>query len=73
MADKYQNQEQDRRLDELEKKMDAVFSHIAKTNEEMGIVCTDTAWLKRFFWIIATASIGGMIAAIFNVLITIGK
>ena len=73
MEDKYQNQEQDRRLGELEKKMDAVFSHIAKTNEEMGKVCIDMAWLKRFFWIIATASISGLMAIVFNVILTIGK
>lgn len=73
MNDQYQNQEQDRRINELEKKMDAVFSHISKTNEEMGKVCTDTAWLKRFFWIIATASISGMIAAVVNVILTMGK
>lgn len=73
MTDSYQNQEQDRRITELEKKMDAVFDHVAQTNEELGQIKTDTEWLKRFFWIVATSAIGGLIAALLNLLITISK
>ena len=73
MTDNYQNQEQDRRIGEIEKKMDAVFEHIANTNEELGEIKTDVGWIKRFFWIVATASIGGLIAALLNLLITINK
>ena len=73
MTDNYQNQEQDRRIGDLEKKMDAVFGHISKTNEEMGHIKTDVGWIKRFFWIVATASIGGLIGALLNLLITINK
>ncbi|MHB8710173.1 MAG: hypothetical protein ACYC6X_01310 [Minisyncoccota bacterium] len=36
-------------------------------------VSTDVDWLKRFFWIIATASVGGLITAIINLLLTINK
>jgi len=53
--------------------MDAVFGHISKTNEEMGHIKTDVSWIKRFFWIVATASIGGLIGALINLLITINK
>lgn len=73
MTDNYQNQEQDRRIGDLEKKMDAVFGHISKTNEEMGHIKTDVVWIKRFFWIVATASIGCLIGALLNLLITINK
>lgn len=73
MTDSYQNQEQDRRIGELEKKMDAVFSHIANTNEELGEIKTDVGWIKRFFWIVATSAIGGLIVALLNLLITISK
>lgn len=73
MTDSYQNQEQDRRIGELEKKMDAVFDHIANSNEELGKIKTDVGWLKRFFWIVATSAIGGLIAALLNLLITINK
>ena len=53
--------------------MDTVFDHISKTNEEMGRIKTDVSWLTRFFWIVATASIGGLIAALLNLIVTINK
>jgi hypothetical protein len=73
MENQYQNKEQDRRICDLEKKMDAVFEHIATTNTEMGQIRADVDWLKRFFWIVATASVGGLIAAVINLLLTIKK
>lgn len=58
------NSEQDRRLEKVE-------GHIETTNKEMGEVKTDVAkiktdvcWLKRFFWIVATSSIGALIVGI---------
>ena len=53
--------------------MDAVFGHISITNEKMGQIKTDVSWLTRFFWIVATASIGGLIAALLNLIVTINK
>lgn len=73
MTENYQNQEQDRRIGDLEKKVEVVFTHIAKTNEEMGQIKTDVGWIKRFFWIVATASIGGLIGALINLIVTINK
>lgn len=73
MENQYQNKEQDRRICDLEKKMDAVFGHIANTNTEMGCIKSDVSWLKRFFWIIATASIGGLIATLLNLLVSVSK
>jgi hypothetical protein len=62
----YQNQMQDKRLDNIDK-------HIEVINHEMGSVKNDVAWLKRFFWLIATASIGGMITAIINLIVSLSK
>lgn len=73
MGNQYQNREQDRRIADLEKKMDAVFEHIATTNAEMGYIKSDVGWLKKFFWIVATASIGGLIAAVLNLLVSVNK
>lgn len=58
----YRNKYQDDRLDKIEK-------HFKTMNEEFGIVKTDVSWLKRFFWIIATTSIGGLIAGILNLIL----
>lgn len=60
----YQNNLQDKRLDSIEK-------HIIIINEEMGSVKTDVAWLKKFFWLIATASVGGLITALLNLLLSL--
>ncbi len=74
MPDEYQNQIQDKRLDKLEKDVaeikDNHIPHIIKKITQTG---TDVDWLKRFFWIVATASIGGLIGALINLLITINK
>ena len=63
----YRNGEQDRRITELEK-------HQITYNKEMGEVQVDIAgikkdvkWLKQFFWIIATASIAGLLSQVFNI------
>lgn len=63
----YQNHIQDKRLDKVEE-------HIATTNEEMGEVKvdigkvkTDVAWIKKNYWVVATASIGGLVGAIINI------
>ncbi|HOZ36652.1 MAG TPA: hypothetical protein PLR18_02365 [bacterium] len=62
----YQNKMQDKRLDNIDK-------HIEIINSEMGSVKNDVAWLKRFFWLVASASIGGLITALINLLVTLSK
>ena len=64
----YRNNIQDKRLEKVEK-------HIETTNKEMGDVKIDLAqvksdvgWLKKSYWIIATASIGGLVAAVINLI-----
>jgi len=39
--------------------------HMKKSGVE---VKTDVAWLKRFFWIIATTSIGGLVTQVLSLL-----
>jgi len=66
----YQNQMQDERLDRVEKTVNDIRdNHLVHLKTEMTKVGTDVDWLKRFFWIIATASIGGLIAALINLII----
>ncbi len=70
----YQNKLQDERLDRVEKTVNEIKdNHLAHMQTDLTKVGTDVDWLKRFFWIIATASIGGLVAAIINLLITINK
>lgn len=72
--DNYQNKLQDERLDRVEKTVNEIKdNHLVHLQTDLTKVSTDVDWLKRFFWIIATASIGGLVAAIINLLITINK
>lgn len=70
----YQNRMQDERLDRVEKTVNEIKdNHLVHLQTNMIKVGTDVDWLKRFFWVIATASVGGLIAALINLLITINK
>ncbi len=70
----YQNQMQDERLERLEKTVnDIKDNHLVHLQTDVTKVSNDVDWLKRFFWVIATASIGGLIAALINLLLTINK
>ena len=65
---------QDERLDRVEKTVNEIKdNHLVHLQNDITKVSTDVDWLKRFFWIIATASVGGLIGALINLLITINK
>ena len=68
----YQNRMQDERLDRVEKAVNEIKdNHLVHLQTDMTKVGTDVDWLKRFFWVIATASVGGLIAALINLIISI--
>ena len=70
----YQNKLQDERLDRVEKTINEIKdNHLTHMQTDLTKVSTDVDWLKRFFWVIATASVGGLITAIINLLLTINK
>lgn len=72
--DTYQNQIQDERLNRLENSVNEIKdNHLPHIQTELTKVGTDVDWVKRFFWIVATASVGGLITAIINLLLTINK
>ena len=68
----YQNKIQDERLDRVEKAVNEIKdNHLVHLQTDITKVGTDVDWLKRFFWVIATASVGGLIAALINLIISI--
>ncbi len=70
----YQNHMQDKRLDGLEKSVNEIKNnHLVHILQRITKTSTDVDWLKRFFWIVATASIGGLVTALLNLLISINK
>ncbi len=72
--DNYQNQIQDERLNRLENSVNEIKdNHLPHIQTELTKVGTDVDWVKRFFWIVVTASVGGLITATINLLLTINK
>ena len=68
----YRQEEQDRRIGKLEENFDQVCSHynheigevwknLGEMNTTMGKIATNMDWLKRFFCVILTASVGTLI------------
>jgi len=52
-----------------------LYAHAKIANNEMGDIkvsmiqiSTDVDWLKRSYWVVATASFGGLIGAVINLL-----
>ena len=49
----------------VDRKLD---NHIAHIIPEITKVQTNQEWLMKFFWIIATTSVGGLVTGILNLL-----
>ncbi len=44
-------------------------NHLSHIEEDMAVVKTNQQWLMKFFWIVATASVAGLITGIINLMI----
>jgi len=42
---------------------------VAELKDKMVGVRTDLIWLKKFFWIVTTASIGSLVAGVINLIL----
>ena len=68
--------------EDTQKDIKQLFTHAEIANKEMGDIkkemgdinvniakiFTDVNWIMKFFWVIATSAIGGLIASVFNLL-----
>jgi len=59
MNKNYVNNYQDKRLEKIEK-------HVETMNHEFGYVQADVTWLKKFFWLLAGATISGLVVGLLN-------
>jgi hypothetical protein len=77
MSTEYQDKEQDRRITNLEEKFTSVcqnYNHeigevrdrMSNLDSKVEKVQTDVDWLKRAYWLVATASVGALITALVN-------
>lgn len=61
------------RVTDLADKFSEFYRAFSEERVENGKVKSDVDWLKRFFWIVATASIGSLITGVLGLLIKLGK
>ncbi len=72
MRKAYQNKLRDKRLDNLEDAVrDIKDNHLVHMLRKITKTSTDVDWLKRFFWIVIAASVGGLVGTVINLLVTI--
>ena len=67
---------QDERIKTNRERIEKVERHIETTNKEMGEVrdslakvVNDVSWLKQYFWVVVTSSVGALVAAIINIVL----
>lgn len=67
----------EKRIGELyqanEGKLDTLAGHLASTKEDLGGVKSDVCWLKKFFWLVASSSVGAFIASLFTLMLQANK
>mgnify|MGYP000164964935 CR=1 FL=1 len=62
------NQEQDRRLDRIEKHISVINDELGDLKEHLAYLRADVSWLKWFVKLVAGASISGLIVSLLNFL-----
>jgi len=44
-------------------------NHLSHIQEDLAVVKTNQEWIMKFFWIVSTASIAGLITGLINLLV----
>lgn len=44
-------------------------NHLSHIQEDLAVVKTNQEWIMKFFWIVITASVAGLITGIINLII----
>ncbi len=67
--EEYCNRLQDEKINSLEGSIrDIKENDLAHIQADITKISTDMDWIKRFFWIVASASLGSLIATLFNLM-----
>ncbi len=60
----------EKRIENLENDIKQIKdNHLSHIQEDLAVVKTNQEWIMKFFWIMATASIAGLITGLINLLI----
>lgn len=44
-------------------------NHLSHMQEDLAVVKTNQEWIMKFFWIVTTASVAGLITGVINLII----
>lgn len=61
------------RVTDLADKFSEFYKDFSEERVKSGVVKSDVDWLKRFFWVVATASVGSLVTGVLSLLIKLGK
>ena len=54
------------KVKKIDEKLD---NHLVSIGKEITEIKTDMSWIKKFFWIIMTVSIGAILTAVFSIIL----
>ena len=64
------NNTMEKRIEKIESDIKEIKdNHLSHIEEDMAVVKTNQQWLMKFFWVVATASVAGLITGIINLMI----
>ena len=60
----------EKRIEKLESEIKEIKeNHLSHIQEDLAVVKTNQEWIMKFFWIVSSASIAGLITGLINLLI----
>jgi hypothetical protein len=60
----------EKRIEKIEEDIKTIKeNHLSHIQEDLAVVKTNQEWIMKFFWIVCTASIAGLITGLINLLI----
>ncbi len=60
----------EKRIEKLEEDIKEIKeNHLSHIQEDLAVVKTNQEWIMKFFWIVSSASIAGLITGLINLLV----
>jgi len=67
----YINRIQDERIKTIEGHIKIINNELGNVKVDLAIVKTDVKWLKKYFWVVVSSSVGALVVGLINFLIKI--
>lgn len=60
----------EKRIEKIESQIREIKeNHLSHIQEDLAVVKTNQGWIMKFFWIVTSASVAGLITGIINLMI----